>query len=367
MRILVDASVLQQDITGVARVLLGLYKACLHIRPALNVAGIHRKPLLCQLPDGMQDSLFASRTPKRWWRRVAIPGYCALKQPDIVHFPWNDGILPLPRNCLPVLTLHDIIPLALPDLYFASGDEEERYRRHVQSNLDRARLAFTDSECSKNDILRFMKPHSEPIVIYPAAMLAELPMPQVRLPRGLDKYFLYYGGYEKRKGLGTLVRVYHKLFRERAVDCPLVILGKQNYFSEEFRNDIEKAAATGAVVEKGYVGDGELVQWLLSAQALVYPSMYEGFGYPPLEAMTVGCPVITTRASSIPEVCGDAAIYAKSGDDDALANAITEMSRNEGLRETYSALGSRQAAKFNWEQSADTFLKALDNLLSGAT
>ena len=130
---------------------------------------------------------------------------------------------------------------------------------------------------------------------------------------------------------------------------------------------MEAAVAGGAVIEKGYVSDGELVTLMQGAKALIYPTLYEGFGLPPLEAMSVGCPVITTRAGSVPEVCGDAAFYAGGDDDDALAQAVVEMYHNEGLRRTCMERGFRQSSKFTWERSAATFLGALDDLVGDKT
>lgn len=364
MQILVDASVLQIDVTGIGRVVLGLHGACVRQRPELQTTLIHRSKLLCQLPPGMHDAHFAPWVPKRWWRRSALPGYCALHKPDIVHFPWNEGVVPLPRGCRKVLTLNDVIPLALPDLYFSSPREEDLFRGRIQENISRADLVITISKRSRDDILHFLKPDKEPVVIYPAALLPEPATPKARhLPE--EGYFLYFGGYEKRKGLDRLVRVFHKLHRERLVGVPLIVVGKRLRLSADFQNDMESAVTDGAVIEKGYVNDSELVALMQNAMALIYPTLYEGFGLPPLEAMSVGCPVITTRAGSVPEVCADAAVYAEGDDDDALAQAVVEMYRNEGLRRICVERGLRQSSKFTWERSATTFLDALDNLVSG--
>lgn len=365
MRVAVDASVLQLDVTGVGRVVLGLYGACIRNRPELQISMFHRNQLLCQLPPGMDDVTFAPWLPKSWWRRAAIPAYCAMRSPDVVHFPWNDGVVPLPSKCRKVLTLNDVIPLALPELYFRSPQEEKLFRSRVRENISRADLVITISERSRDDIIQFLKPDKEPVVVYPAAFLTGAGNTTATKTLGLPEcgYFLYFGGYEKRKGLDRLVRVFHRLHRERLVEVPLIVAGKRFRLSDDFQKDVKSAVAEGAVIEKGYVNDSELVTLLQHAKALIYPTLYEGFGLPPLEAMSIGCPVLTTRAGAVPEVCGDAAVYAGSDDDDGLARAIVEMYLNEKLRRDCVERGFQRSSKFTWERSAATFLEALDDLV----
>ncbi len=108
----------------------------------------------------------------------------------------------------------------------------------------------------------------------------------------------------------------------------------------------------------------ELVHLIKTAKALIYPSRYEGFGLPPLEAMTLGCPVITTRATSIPEVCGDAALYVSPDDKQDLAKAILAVENHDHLRQDLRARGIEQAKRFTWENSARVYLDALYRLLA---
>jgi len=363
MRISVDITVLQQDVTGVGRVLLGLYNACLGLWPSIDVTGFHRMPLQCGLPQGMKDSLLAPWLPGRIWRS-AIPFYCSFNKSDFVHFPWNGGVINPPGKCKTVITLHDLIPLALPHLYFKSAAGQRAFRSRIQSDLNKAHLIITDSENSKQDILHFLKPNNEPVVVYPGFSPPEKTVRGASRDETSEPYFLYYGGYERRKGLDQLVRIYHEMFSERLVTCPLIVLGTPNYFDESFRLSMKKAVESGSVIEKGYVGDEKLISLLRGARALVYPSLYEGFGYPPLEAMAVGCPVITSRAGSLQEVCGEAAVYVSPGNDSELSSAIHEMAGNNELRACHISLGAKQADIFTWERSALTYLKALDSMIS---
>ena len=363
MTIAVDVTVLERACSGVGRAMLGLYDACVRIDPTLELVGIHRSPLACILPSHFRDVQWGGWLPGRVWRKCALSWYLRRKRPEVVHFPCNNVLARPRRASLTVLTLCDVIPLALPNLYFESDDQREAYRTSVQRSLDRADLVLTISECSKRDILRYLEPPTEPIVVYLAPAPPSV-QEHVDEPPSMP-YYLYLGGYEKRKGLDQLVRVYHRLFATGRVNCPLIVVGKPNHdILPGFREDIQEAVAAGAVIEKGYVDDGQLVRLLKGARALVFPSRYEGFGFPPLEAMSVGCPVITTNVSSMPEICGDAPLYVSADQDEELARAILTLDRHPEYRRTLVAKGFEQVKRFNWETSARKYLSALRQLLT---
>lgn len=360
MQIIIDASVLEQQITGVARATLGLYQACAALCPTMQIALVHRRRLKCVPPTEVSCIQLGAWLPQQLWRRLALPAYSALRRSTFLHFPWNGSVVRPFGDAMVVLTLHDVIPLALPSLYFADGTEELRYRRRVQSDLDRTDLTITVSERSKRDILQNFRLRSEPVVVYPANLLPNVGTAPRRPELLRTPYFLYLGGYDRRKGLDILVQVYCQLHAARQVDIPLIIVGEPAYFSDEFRSNMIAGVSAGAIIEKGYVADTELVRLLQGAKALIYPSAYEGFGYPPLEAMAQGCPVITTNVSSISEVCGEAALYVPRADRDALGRAIVQLDRCEELRQSLREQGFRQAAKFTWPRSAAKYLSILE-------
>ena len=358
-KICVDATVLQHPLTGVGRALLGLYEACLDADPTLEALFVHRGPLSCRLPANVASANPLPWVGERLWRRAVLKPWLGLRRPDVVHFPWNGDVVRPWGGALTVLTLHDLIPLALPSLYFASPELELRFRRQVERSLSRAALVVTDSECSKRDITSRFATRREPVVVYLAnALPSGVEGNPVGSP-GAGGYYLYFGGYDVRKGLDLLLPVYRRLFAGGEVTVPLVLVGSPHRFSRAFAREVSEAIASGAVIEMGYVADAELVRWVRGARALVYPSRYEGFGFPPLEAMALGCPVITTSVSSLPEESGDAADYVPVDDEDALARAILAVDRDEHLRSTLGQEGRARAAGFSWARSARTFLRAV--------
>jgi glycosyltransferase involved in cell wall biosynthesis len=254
----------------------------------------------------------------------------------------------------------------LPQIYFRTAEEEHRYRSRVQADLDRSDVVLTPSECAKRDLLKAFRLRRDPVVV-PNANLLPVPGPHSALlapPLTRGIFYINFGGYEQRKGLDVLVPLYDRLYREGRVGGPLVLTGKPNHFNSVFQRDVEAAVQSGAVIEFGQCSDEELSRLVSQAKALIYPSLYEGFGLPVLEAMSVGCPVICTDNSSLPELCGEAAVYISPGDEEHLGRAILLVENDPDLRRRLADGGHRQASRFSWSYSADRFLIALDRILT---
>lgn len=369
MRILCDASVLELPKTGIGNVLVSLYASCLKLNPTLQATALHRDPLKNPLPSGMLDSRIAASLSKKWWRRIAIPWKAFANHFDIVHFPSN-GAIPtllspslqrvLPRNFNPLIvaTMHDILPLRIPG-YLPTEEARQRYLYKVQRDINRADLLITDSEFSRKDISNHFQLRSDPIVIYPATSLSDVLLEEV--PGIPDRdFFLYVGGYSPRKGLVQFLRVFLELTRQRILTSPLVLAGLKLFISDEFSDLVKEGAEMGVVREIGHVSDGQLRSLYSKALALVYPSKYEGFGLPPLEAMTLGCPVITTSETSLPEVCANAAIYIDPDKTPEFAAALVSIETNANLREDLICKGRAQATRFTWANSAKAFMRHLE-------
>jgi len=362
LKIAVDISVMEKPPSGIARVVSGLYNACLNLDPTLQVVGVHRRALTCELPPRFCDNKYQSWIPDYFWRLGALPLYLRSNSPDIIHYPWNGGVVRSEVHCRTVVTVHDVIPIILPEMHFKTNRQCKAYRRNLQNSLDLADVVLTDSEASKSDILEYFQPQSEPVVVYPATSLDGSGTDhQPSLVQSSGHYYLYQGGYHPRKGLQDLIPVFIDLFAQRIISHPLVLVGKANYRqAPNLRAEITRGIKEGAVIERGYVDDAVLVDLMRNAIALIYPSLYEGFGLPPLEAMAVGCPVISTNTSSIPEVCGNAALLCNPGNRESLGEAIVLMEKNPELRGKLRLKGLERAKKFTWEASAKTYLDTLN-------
>jgi glycosyltransferase involved in cell wall biosynthesis len=362
MHILFDATVMQQPFTGVAKTTLGLYAACLQLAPSMRIEALHRQPLAGKLPEGVRDAQRGEQLPGRFWRPLVLPLAAIAKRPTALHFPWSGNVPRLWGATAVVTTLHDVLPLRIPG-YFSSEQGRRAYLDEKQRDIDRTHLLITDSEYSKREIIKYFTVLREPLVLYYGSTFAWQHLPATKGERKGD-YFLYVGGYDRRKGLEALLQVFLSLHRQDKLVSKLVLTGAKSYFSEDFKTLMAEGLALDIVEERGYVSDAALYELLYHARALVYPSKYEGFGLPPLEAMAAGCPVITTRCTSLPEICGEAAYYIEPDDESNFAQGLLALEGDSELRRALRVKGREQAAKFSWEKAAATYLTALEETLA---
>lgn len=362
MKIMFDASVMQYPATGVAKTLFCLYNSSLSLMPSLKVSALHRQPLMYSLPSNIQSVQLGTYIPGRYWRGLGIPISILYHQPDIIHFPWNGNVPRLFSNTIVVTTIHDVLPLIIPN-YFHSELDEKAYRDRIQNDIDRTHLLITDSEFSKQEIMKNFIVKAEPLVLYHGPTI-QLDRQFINLKqKKVDDYFLYVGGYDQRKGIESLLKVFISLHKKKLLSSKLILTGTKHYFSTGFKQLIDEGHSLKILEEMGYVSDTVLSGLLSNAKALVYPSKYEGFGLPPLEAMALGCPVITTRYTSIPEICGDAAYYIEPDNEENFAEGLIALEDDSELRSRLTIKGKKQATKFSWDISAKKFLEEITKTL----
>lgn len=360
MNFLFDAEDFKNKPRGIVKSTICLYRACKELRPELRFVGLARKPVKTPLPDFIEIKTLRPDMNRSIWRVLMHNAYLATHECPVVHYPANGMIPKLFFSKNIILTLYDLIQLTIPN-YFPDPGKERRFRMRRQADIDKAALIFTSSEYSKTEILKHFKTTHEPIVVPCASILSPASLGTLPDASRAD-YYLFNATYDPRKGLPALLNVFFGLWKEKRISSMLYITGEQHYFSTEFRQLVKEAVAAGAVKELGYVTDDDMSAYVKYAKGLIYPSKYEGFGLPPLDAMNLGCPVMTTRGTSIPEVCGDAAWYVDPDDEKAFGDAITAFDRNELLRKELVEKGKKQALRFSWKQSAGIFLEHVERL-----
>jgi glycosyltransferase involved in cell wall biosynthesis len=220
----------------------------------------------------------------------------------------------------------------------------------------RARAVIAISDFTRDEVVRLLHIPAERIhVTYPGVDGSFRPYPpdQVaafRRQRGLpERYILYVGNLEPRKNLPRLVEAYAQL---SYLEIPLVLAGARGWGYAELFQRVEELDLAGQVLFPGFVPPEELPLWYNGAIALVFPSIYEGFGLPPLEAMACGTPVLTSNASSLPEVVGEAGLQVPPNDVEALAAALQRLVQNAELRADLRQRGWERARHFTWERMA---------------
>ena len=275
----------------------------------------------------------------------------------------------LPLRTIPtVLTVHDLVFRRLPEHHKSLN------RWYLNSTLPlycrRASHIITISECSRRDLVAaYGLPPEKITVIYEAAdprFRIQLPgaVADVRARYGLpDRYLLFVGTIEPRKNLGRLLAAFESIHAEGLSDG-LVIVGRRGWLYDDFFTRLERSPARDAVIFPGYAPDEDLPAIYAGAQALVFPSLYEGFGLPVLEAMACGTPVAASSASSIPEVGGEATLYFKPTNVEEIIETTRRLLRDAALREEMRARGLAQAARFSWERAATETLNIYNRLLT---
>ncbi|MGH9853802.1 MAG: glycosyltransferase family 4 protein, partial [Blastocatellia bacterium] len=267
-----------------------------------------------------------------------------------------------------VVTIHDL------SLFTQSHTHEEenvkRGKRRIPIMARRATAIITPSEWTKREVIERLRIRPEKIrVIYEAARDGMKPLPESECQSTLDKhrikrpYLLYVGTIEPRKNLLTLIRAYDELLRTTPHRPQLALCGGRGWLCDEVFKLVEDLKLQDQVRFTGYVEDADLPALYSAAEAFVYPSLYEGFGLPPLEAMACGAPVIASNVSSLPEVVGAAGLTHDPNDHRALTQMMAKLLDDETAREHFRREGFKQAACFSWERAARETQSVYDEIL----
>lgn len=288
--------------------------------------------------------------------QVGIPLTLARARVDLFHAP-HYVVPPLITRPF-VVTIHDCIHLRFPQ-YLPSRGALTYAKAMMRSAARRSRRVLTVSQASKDDILHYLGVPAEKVeVIYNALdeRLAAPPTPddvtRVRERFLLTSPFvLYTGNIKPHKNLDRLIEAFSILRRQGLEDVKLLIIGDEISKYPNMRRLVHKFQLHGHVRFLGFVPDATLAVLYRLASAFVFPSLYEGFGLPPLEAMAAGTPVITSNVSSLPEVVGDAALLIDPMDAGAIADAMARVLREPALREDLARRGHARVKAFSWERS----------------
>lgn len=319
--------------------------------------------------DDLGGHVSVIKTPAHSLRRIltdhwTIQALCARKGIDVIHYPANFGpLLPL-RNV--VVTVHDLSFMHHPEWF--RFNRAHYYRWALQRTVRTAKRLIADSEATASDLVQFAAIPREKIDVIPlgvhpgfrpASIAAQTDVrAQYHLP---EHFFLYVGTLEPRKNIPRLIEAWSSMAQDIPVD--LVIAGRRGWKTQAIDTAVSRSSLNHRIHFLEYLPDTDLPAVMSAAHAFVWPSLFEGFGLPPLEAMACGTPVLTSNVSSLPEIVGDAALMVNPEDPAAIAQGLRQLAEDTTLRKSLRDKGYSRIPMFTWERSATLTLNAYREVL----
>lgn len=299
---------------------------------------------------------------------VPVPYAWYFGKNDLTHF--FNYIVPPHVGGKTVVTVHDMVYRAYPET--VRSRTRHMLDLGLAQSMKRADRIVTDSEFSKAEIIRYYPQFAEKIRVVPCGVDRNRFHPErdpakiraVRKKHGIgDAYFLYLGTLEPRKNLVNLIEAYAAYARNFDAPAQLVLAGGKGWLYDAIFARVTELGLADKVIFTQYIEESDLCALMSGALAFTFPSLYEGFGMPPLEAMACGTPVLVSDAASLPEVTGESAVIVKAEDIASITAGLARLHEDAALRERLSAEGLERAEHFSWEHSADLLYQTYQEVL----
>jgi glycosyltransferase involved in cell wall biosynthesis len=370
-RIVIDAIPLLGPLTGVGHYTTQLIHGFRLLSPEyeyLYYYGYFSKAIFCgnEATNGLKQSLFRipgfeksfryaiSNAPRLYWK-----GFDLYFEPNFIPIAMRTRKL--------VTTVHDFSFRLFPEAH--PRDRIDYFEKNFAKGVKRSDHIITVSEHVRAEALDFLRVAPELVTSVPLGVehqifrLHDKPtVANCRAELGLpEKFLLFVGTREPRKNLSRLLDAYLELPEWMKKEFGLVLVGPEGWSEAGLKPRLEQIGKRALVL--GYVDQQRLAQIYNSASLFVFPSYYEGFGLPPLEAMACGCPVVVSRVASLPEVCGEAAYYVDPEDVSSIAEGICHVLTDEALRKSLISSGLERAKLFSWEQTARKTLDVFEEVM----
>ena len=347
MNIALDGMPLSSPLTGVGHYTAELARNLAIVAPSDSFTFISPQGLL----------------KKKWWS-LGLPLHLLRNSFDLFH--GTNYEIPFRSRRPTVLTIHDLSAMLIPEVHRQELVWRSNWRLPYMASL--ASRVITPSNSVKKELCEAVKIHPDKVVVTPEAprpVFQRKEDPELLWRLGIEgSFILFVGTIEPRKNLRRLVEAFDQMLRNTSLSPKLVIAGGKGWMMDDFGSFIDKKGMTDRVCLTGYLHDDELCTLYSTCTAFIYPSLYEGFGLPPLEAMACGAPVITSQTPALMETVGNAARLVDPKNVDDIAHAMTELLSDEKAREHYAELGSVRVKQFSWEQTALKTLEVYRELLS---
>lgn len=364
MRIGIDGLPLTETLTGIGHYTLELANYLAAATPADEIQVVSPRGYLPSLqsldaPPERPANLRLVRSrvspiTRHWWS-IGLPRY--IRRHGIEVFHGTNFEVPLRKVCPTVVTIHDLSMLLYPHT-----QERKRVRRAQQRLPAMARAAtmiITPTENVRREVHEHLQLPLDRLVAVPEAArscfhrLEPEETIETRRRFGIrHEFLLFVGTVEPRKNIATLLRAFEEVLRVREQPLQLVIAGRKGWLVDDLFESLRRSPAAENILCTGYLSDQDLCALYSSCTALIYPSIYEGFGLPPLEAMACGAPVIASNIPAIKEVVGAAALLVSPESAEELAHSLLELLDSPSIRKELTTAGVKRVAQFSWAHTA---------------
>lgn len=307
----------------------------------------------------------------KFFQESYFPSNIEKENIDLYHAPQNGIGLSCNVNCKKVVTLHDLIPYTMPET--VGKGYLLKFLKEIPHIVEMADGIITVSEFSKGDILKFFPMDPNKIKVTPlAASHIFRPLDKNKCFQFIknkyhieENFLLYLGGFSDRKNVHGIIEAFSRSKSHFNEDIKLVILGSYKDSSQKLIKLVESLQMSKHIIFAGFIPEEELPYFYNAAQAFVYPSFYEGFGLPPLEAMSCNTPVITSNTTSIPEVVKDCGLLINPYNMIELQNAMESMVNDKLLQEKLREKGLSRSKAFSWQNTAQKTIEAYEFFAKG--
>ncbi len=339
----------------------GVFKKMTVFAPA--VSSLHHTVSFIKIPGILKSSQYGkiAAFSRFVWNTFVYP--YQVRKYDLIISPTTHGSFFSPNQ---IIAVHDLISLKFNNI---SSHQRFYFKYLLPLMISKSKLVLTVSENSKADIIELLKCDETKIKIVHNGFDSNtfffngVNGAKIKEAYGVSNYLLAVGATYPHKNFELMIDAYLQLDEKTKRRHPLLIAGGKKKYLDVLKNYVAASGGTN-IIFTGYVPDYLMQPLYNEASALIFPSLYEGFGIPLLEAMACGCPVISSNASSMPEVCGNAALYFHPSDKSALTLLITQLLKSETLQNELRQKGLQQAEKFSWSQSAKSLQTIIENIYS---
>ncbi|MHC6181309.1 glycosyltransferase family 4 protein [Clostridium sp. JNZ X4-2] len=304
-----------------------------------------------------------------FWEEINIPNKIKCSKIELYHVPQNGVGLPADKNCKFVITLHDVIPYKMPET--VSSRYLKIFSEYIPEIIPNCDGIITVSDFSKKDIMKaFNFPEDKIYVTHLASEEIYKPLDK-NISKYIAKryysitgdYILYVGGFSPRKNILGLIESFNRLISLYKKPIKLVIAGTKGKSYSTYSERTETLNISDKVIFPGFISMEHLPFIYNAAKLFVYPSFYEGFGLPPIEAMACGIPVITSDTTSLPEVVGDGALLIDPEDQNKLCEAMLNVLSDDNLKKRLISAGIQRISKLSWRKTASDTISIYNKII----